>query len=202
MEENMQVTQNQENPGAEAEEVITLSKEEFEKRLQSEADRRVNQALEKKKQQWEKEFREALERERSEAERLARMSEEERLRAEFEKERKKFEEERKQFYKEKLELQTVKELSSLGLPTEFSSFLLGVDAETTHENIKTFQEVWQKAIEQAVQERLKGPIPQAPKGAASQAITPEQFKNMGYKERMELYTKNPDLYNQLKNLSM
>ncbi|MGY0372482.1 DUF4355 domain-containing protein [Clostridium sp. JNZ J1-5] len=99
--------------------------------------------------------------ERQEAERLAKMSAEERTKAEFEREKQKFDEERKQYQREKLELQVIKELSGKNLPTDFSKYLLGEDAETCMANIKTFEVEWQKAIEKAVNEKLKGNTPKA-----------------------------------------
>lgn len=99
--------------------------------------------------------------ERQEAERLAKMSAEERTKAEFEKEKAKFEEQRKSFQKQQLELQVIKELSNKNLPTDFSKYLIGEDAETCMANIKEFEVKWQKAIEKAVNEKLKGNTPKA-----------------------------------------
>lgn len=197
MAEEMKNTQGAQvdNQEGQTEETITMTKEELQRLLQQEGDKRVSQALQTAKAKWEAEFKAKLEQEKSEAEKLAKMSEQERFMAELEKQKKQFEEERKQFYREKLELQTVKELSSLGLPTEFSSFVLGEDAETTKKNIEIFQAKWQEAIEKAVNEKLKGAVPKASGGAPT--ITPEQFKKMSVIERSKLYRENPELYKQL-----
>lgn len=107
------------------------------------------------------------EEEKAEAERLAKMSAEERAKEEFRKEKEKFEQERKQYQREKLELQVTKELATKELPTEFSKYLLGDNAESCMENIKTFETVWQKAIEKAVDAKLKGSTPKSGNSSAT-----------------------------------
>ena len=110
-------------------------------------------------QKWQREYEKKLEDEKSEAEKLAKMSADERAKAEFEKEKTKFEQDRAQFNRDRLELETVKELGKQGLDVEFSSFLMGENAESTNENIKLFKEKFDIAVENAVNERLKGKTP-------------------------------------------
>lgn len=193
MEEQDKVIDGQEDQ----KETKTYSDEEVQKMLQSETDKRVSQALKTAQEKWQKEFEAKLEAEKSEAEKLAKMSESEKQQAELQKMKEQFESERKQFMREKLELETVKQLSSNGLPTDFSKFVLADDAETINNNIKSFKEQWEKAIEKAVNEKLQGVTP---KTATKQGtkVTKEQFAKMGYKDRMALYESDPDLYNQLK----
>ncbi|CAM2828530.1 DUF4355 domain-containing protein [Hathewaya histolytica] len=115
--------------------------------------------------------------EKVEAERLAKMSAEERAKAEFEKEKQKFEEERKSFLKQQLELQVIKELTNKNLPTDFSKYLIGENAETCMENIKTFEEYFSSAVEKQVQERLKGGYT-PPKTEIAKTYSMEDLKNM------------------------
>lgn len=180
-------------------EVETFTKEQVEKMLQSESDKRVSQALEKAKTKFEEEYKAKLEQERNEAEKLAKMSESERLQAQFDAEKQQFEQERKQFLQERLELETVKQLSEKGLPTEFSRLLVSQDAETTKNNLDMFQKQFQLAVEKAVNEKLKGNTP--PQGSTGTGlegtVTKEDFKKMNYNERLEFYKNNPDLYNKL-----
>lgn len=44
---------------------------------------------------------------------------------------------------------------------------------------------------------LKGGTPPNPAGGGKPAVTKEQFAQMNYKERVDLYDKNPELYKQL-----
>lgn len=137
----------------------TYTEEELQKLIQSESDKRVTQAMKTAEQKWQREYEKKLEDEKSEAEKLAKMSADERAKAEFEKEKTKFEQVKAQFNRDRLELETVKELGKQGLDVEFSSFLMGENAESTNENIKLFKEKFDIAVENAVNERLKGKTP-------------------------------------------
>ncbi|OOO66766.1 hypothetical protein BS638_06475 [Clostridium tepidum] len=134
--------------------------------------------------------------ERQEAEKLAKMSEAERQQALFDKEKAKFEEERKQYQREKMELEVIKQMSSKGLPVEFSKYLIADDAETALNNIKTFEVEWQQAIEKAVNEKLKGNTPKAG-NTTNITITKDEFNSLGYSERMKIYNEQPELYKEL-----
>lgn len=152
-----------EDTGADGEgkeaDVKTYTEDEVNSKIQSETDRRVTEALKTARSKWEKEYEEKLAKEKSEAEKLAKMTADERAKAEFEEERKKFEEDRAKFQRDQLELETVKELTKLGINTEFSSFLMGKDAEETNSNIKLFKEKFDNVVESMVLERLKGKTP-------------------------------------------
>jgi NADH:ubiquinone oxidoreductase subunit len=180
---------------AQTNEQVTVSSEELQKMIDSSADKRVTQALKTAREKWEAEVTEKIQKERTEAEKLAKMTEAERLQAEFDKQKQSFEDERKSFLKEKLELQTVKTLQSEELPAEFSGFVMSDSAEQISENIKLFKEQWQKAIEKAVDERLKG---STPKGSnTNTTIKAEEFAKMNYAERMAIYSQDPELYRRL-----
>lgn len=137
----------------------TYTDEELQKLIQSESDKRVTQAMKTAEQKWQREYEKKLEDEKSEAEKLAKMTADERAQAKFEKEKQEFEEERAKFQRDQLELETVKELGKQGLDVEFSSFLMGENAESTNENIKLFKEKFDSAVEKAVTDRLKGKTP-------------------------------------------
>lgn len=157
-------------PGGQSEETppetITLTKEELQAQLQSESDRRVSEALKKFEAKKAKELAAQIEKAKQEGEELARLSAEERAKVEREKEEMKFQEEQKAFeaerqafQREKLFLETEKQLSAEKLPTDFAGFLLGEDAEKTHENIKVFKEQFQQAVQEQVHVALKGKVP-------------------------------------------
>lgn len=179
-------------------ETKVLSEEEFEKKLQSETDKRVSQAIKTAKENWEKEYQEKLESEKSEAAKLASMTESERAQAEIQKEREAFEAERKQFQRERMELQTVKELSAEGLPTSFSGYVIADTAEDVKKNIADFKSAWQTALEDAVNERLKGKTP-SNSSTKVVSMTKEEFNKLGYAERAKLIETDPELYQELKN---
>lgn len=179
------------------EEVVekTFTQEEVNKLLQSESDKRVSSALATAKEKWMKE----LEAQKAEAEKLASMSQEERIKAEVAKEKELFESERAKFLKEKMEMQTIKELATEKLPVEFVNFVVADTAEEVKENIKLFKEAWSEAINNAVSERLAGKIPTDQNTASNIAVmSKEDFAKLPYKKRAELLEKDPDFLKKIK----
>lgn len=175
----------------------TYTQAELDKMLQSETDKRVTEALKTAQEKWSKEYAEKLENEKKEAERLAKLSAEEREKAKFDKERKAFEDERAKFERDRLEMQVAKELANEGLDTEFASILMGADADSSMDNIKTFKASFDKAVEAAVKARLAG---KAPESGSGNGLTVNPFSKEGYNltKQAELYRTNRELYNELK----
>lgn len=157
------------------EEKVTYTQEEFDKQLQSEADKRVTEALKTAKAKWESDYKDKLKKEKDEAARLAKMSAEDRAKEEFEKQKQDFEAERKQFERDRLELQVKKDLNEQGLNESFSSFLIGEDADSSLANIKAFKGAWDKALSEAVKEKLKG---EPPKASPGQSETQDVFERL------------------------
>lgn len=175
----------------------TYTQAELDIILQRETDKRVTEALKTAKDKWSKEYEKILEDEKKEAERLAKLSAEEREKDKFAKERKAFEAERAQFERDRLEMQVAKELTNEGLDAEFASILMGADADTSMENIKTFKASFDKAVEAAVKARLAGRTPESGSG---NGLTTNPFSKEGYNltKQAELYRTNRELYNELK----
>lgn len=143
----------------EGQEAVTYTQEEFDKKLQSESDKRVTEALKTARENWQKEYDEKLEAEKSEAEKMAKLSARERAEEEFKKEKESFAKEKEVFQRERLELEARKELGKQGLNEDFASFLMQEDAETTLENIKKFKATFDEAVSLGVKEQLKGEAP-------------------------------------------
>lgn len=165
--------------------------QEEKKFSQEEVDGIIKSRLEREMKKFKQEL--------SEAEKLAKLSEEEKAKLEIEKIQKELESEKAQFQKEKLEMEATKILSKEGLPVDFAPVLLGADAEQTKANIDTFKASFQDAVQKAVDEKIKGGYTPKTGAADAPAITVEQFKNMSYNERTELMSKNPELYNKLRD---
>lgn len=188
--------ENVENVEQEKEEVVkTYSEEEVAKLVQSEADKRVNQALEKKQAEWQEQYKATLEEEK----RKAAMTEEERWKEEFNKQKAEFEKERSEFTKAQLKASTLETLAKEALPASMVEFVIAEDAETTQARIELFKEAWTDALAKEVNERLKGNTPKVSNtdvlGASE--ITKEQFRKMGYKDRIKLQEENPTLFKML-----
>lgn len=179
-------------------ETLTMTQAELDKLLQQTGDKRVQQALQTHTEKLKAELKAEMEAEKNEAEKMAKLTTEERAKAEIEKEREALRKEREALNKEKLLTETAKQLGEQEIPVEFASYLVGVDAETTLENIKVFSNAWQKALEKAVNAKLANGF--TPKASGTQTgVTLEQFTAMNYVQRSELARINPDLYKLLKS---
>ena len=127
--------------------------------VQAKIDAAVSTQLAKAQAKWEAEFKKREELAKKEAERLSKLSEDERAQAELENTRKELEQQKAEFEREKLKYEAAKVLSQRNLPVEFVDYLIGGDNETTLENIKTFEKKFNKAVEDAVTAKLKGKAP-------------------------------------------
>ncbi len=126
----------------------------------AEVDRRVRQAQMK----WAAELDEKLNSARSEGEKLAKMNADERAKAKFETDKKKFESERAKYEAERLEFEAVKQLSENKLPVSFAKMCVGENAEETKANIEGFKTAWNDALQNAVNDRMRGTTPKAGNG--------------------------------------
>lgn len=168
------------------------AKEEAKTFTQEEVDKIIAKRIAREK----KDIEAKIEAERKQAEELAKLSEQEKASKLLEIKEKELEEKIRAFESEKLLNETSKQLASKNLPTEFAEILKGVDAETTFENIKVFEEKFNAALEIKVNERLKGKVPKVATKVAG-TITKEDFDKMSYADRVKLFNENRELYNQL-----
>ena len=157
-----------ENPGGAAE-PITPSAEQSEPRqpmsfdemlgssrdYQSEFDRRLNQAVETARQNWEERTRQDVD----EATRLARMTEAQRKEYLLNKDRAALDAERAAFDRERLQVTVGTELQKRGLSADFAPWLTGQDAETSQANIERFEALWNSSITAAVNHRMRSDTP-------------------------------------------
>ena len=158
----------------------------------------VDKMISKRLQRERKDIKAQIEAERKEAEELAKLSEAEKQKKLFEKQVKEFEETKRAFENERLLNETSKQLASKNLPIEFASMLKGKDAESTFENIKAFETKFNEALEKMVTERLRGATPKVATSTKVN-ITKDQFRSMSYMEKMDLYNKDKELFNELNN---
>ena len=87
-------------------------------------------------------------------------------------------------------------LAEKNLPVSLAEVLNYTDADSCSKSISAVEKAFQQAVEEAVNERLKGGKP--PKKAPDQVtVTKEMYAKMGYAERLKLKTENPELYKQL-----
>ena len=171
--------QNQEQKTYTAEEVARL--------IQSEADRRTNQALAKQKKEYEKKLSLSTldEQQRKEAEAQMKIEELQNQLAEF------------QIEKNKSELKSV--LSARGLSAEFADIItITDDIEESQGRIDTLDKLFKAAVKNEVERRLAaaGGTPKG-NGTNTGELTPEAFAKLSLKEQNALFKANPKLYNAL-----
>lgn len=170
-----------------AEDVKTYTQEEVLALLQSETDKRVNQALSKQAKKYEKQL--SLSKldgdEREKAEKDSRIAELEEQLAQF------------QIERNRSELKSV--LSSRGLSAEFADIIaINDDIEASQANIDKLDKLFKAAVKAEVEKRLAGNAPKG-NGASPTEITKESAKKMSMAELNNLATTNPELFNKLFN---
>lgn len=93
-----------------------------------------------------------------------------------------------------------KVLGEKGLSTDLIDFVLGTDDEVTNSNIEKINNIFVSMLQSGIKEKL-GDFKYKPPGSNfdDKAITKEQFQNMTYQEKNNLYRTDKALYDQLKN---
>ena len=180
---NEEIVETEKAETNEVKEVKTFTQEEVNAILEKRLSREIKKIEAEKQKAMELELKAELE----EAEKLAKMSEAERVKAKaekerikFEKERKKFEEEMRAFNQERMLNTTMTTLSEKNLPVEFASFLRADNAEQIMENIAIFGKHFNEAVEKAVTERLRGKTPQV--STVNNSFNMNELKNMSAAE--------------------
>lgn len=127
--------------------------------VQAKIDAAVTAQLAKVQAKWEQEFKKREEQAKKEAQRLSKLSDDERQKAELEAARVELENQKMAFAAEKIKYEATKVLAQRNLPVEFVEYLVDVDNESTLARITTFEKNYKKAIENGVNEKLKGKAP-------------------------------------------
>lgn len=163
----------------------TYSQEEVLKLLQSETDKRVNQALAKQQKKYEKQLSLAQldGDERAKAEKDNRIAELEELVAQMNTER------------NKSELKSV--LASRGLSAEFADILaINEDIEASQANIDKLDKLFKAAVKAEVEKRIAGNAPRG-NGSTPAEITKDSARKMSMAELADLSRRDPEKFNQL-----
>lgn len=151
----------------------------------------VDSIVKSKRSRWQKE----LEEEKNEAARLAKLSEEERQQALIQKEKDDFEQEKAAFRQEQLLVEKGKQLQEIGIPSAFAARIQGNTAEEAIKDVKSFKAEWDKAVEAAVNEKLKASV-DTPLGGGATPGKPVDISTLTYEEALALKKTNPKAYEQ------
>lgn len=189
MEENTVINVNENvNTEQEQEAVKTYTQEEVLALLQSETDKRVQQALKTQQKKYEKQLS------------LSKLDGEERAKAEKDAEIAELKEQLAQFHIERNKSELKSVLGSRGLSAEFADIIaINEDIEAAQANIDKLDKLFKAAVKAEVEKRLAGNAPKGNGGAAAAEITKESIKKMSMAELTALEQSNPDLFNKLFN---
>ena len=129
--------------------------------LQAETDRRVTEAVKTANAKSEATFKKQLEAARADWEKESKMTEAEREQAAQKKAKEAFEKEKAEFAHERLVSRTATQLVKNGLPEEIAELITasGAEEEKIGEGITALKTAFDKAVETAVNEKLKGKTP-------------------------------------------
>jgi hypothetical protein len=161
---------------------------EFDRRVQKAIDTAVGKAQEK----WQALTDDKL----SEAEKLAKMTKEEKAQYLTQKHEKELTEREAVITRRELMAEAKNTLAEKKLPVGLAEVLNYTDADSCDKSIAAVEKAFQKAVQDAVEEKLKGGTPPQ-KAPENGGVTKEEYSKMGYADRLKLKTENPELYKQL-----
>lgn len=145
---------------------------EFDRRVQ----KAVNTAVTKAQEKWQALADDKL----SEAEKLAKMTKKEKAQYMQQKREKELADREAAITRKELMAEAKNTLASDGLPQELAEVLDYSDADTCKKSMEKVKEVFQRAVETAVEEKLKGgkPPKKAPGGDAQKALEEQVYNIM------------------------
>lgn len=145
---------------------------EFDRRVQ----KAVNTAVTKAQEKWQALADDKL----SEAEKLAKMTKEEKAQYMQQKREKELTDREAAITRKELMAEAKNTLASDGLPQELAEVLDYSDADTCKKSMEKVKEVFQRAVKTAVEEKLKGgkPPKKAPGGDAQKALEEQVYNIM------------------------
>lgn len=162
---------------------------------QAEFDRRVQKAVTTAVKNAQEKWKTITDDKLSEAEKLAKMTKEEKAQYMQQKKEKELSDREAAITRKELMAEAKNTLAEKKLPVGLAEVLSYADADSCSRSIAAVEKAFQEAVQAAVEERLKGkePIKKAP----NSAVTKEEYTKMGYSDRLKLKTENPELYKQL-----
>ena len=175
---------NLENGNLEKQETKVYTQEEVDALLQQETDRRITSPQKK----WEKKSKEKV----REAQKLAKLSEQQRFQYELEQREKKIAEKEKQMALMENKAEASKALNERGISIALADFVVAEDADTMMGNIKILEDEFKKSVKLEVEKRLAGNSPK--KNLQSKGMTREDFSKLSFAKQTELLQENPELY--------
>ena len=147
-----------EQPEAEAEataETLELTQQEFQSRLDAEADRRVEKVLSKKQAEWDKQLQERLAEAENKGAEYAKMTAAEKAQAEMQERLEQLEKREHAIKQRELSASVASDLAEQGLPVELADSLTAIGDPAAIKNwVSTIKDTISEAVNEQVKERL------------------------------------------------
>lgn len=166
----------------------TYTDDELAEIIQKEADKRVQQAMDKANRKKEAAVKEA--------EKLAKMNADEKYKYELEQREKVLEEKEHKLSLLENSNEASKILSDKGISVSLVDFVVAEDAETMKSNIDLLESEFKKSVKAEVEKRLAGTTPKN-NLPPDKGLTKDSFNKMSLSEQSKIYNENPALYKQL-----
>ena len=139
----------------------------------------LNAIIDKRLERERKDAQARIDKAVTEAQKLAKMSADERAEHERQELQKKLAEREAEITKRELRAEAKSQLSDKGLPVELAEVLPYTDADTTNAALAAVEKVFRQAVEKGVTERLKGNAPKVSQPAPhGDSIADEIIKSM------------------------
>lgn len=178
-------TQGQEQTVTEQnEEKLTFTKSELDALLQKEGDKRVTQAMKKQEGKI------------KEAEKLAKMSAEEKYVYELEQREKAIEQKERELSLAENKAEAAKILADKGISAELVQFVVAEDADTMNANIKLLEKAFKASVKKEVEARLQGNSPKK-NLASSDSMTKQDLMKMNVRDLQLFKNQNPEIFQQI-----
>lgn len=161
---------------------------------QEELNEVIKDRLAREKLKWEKSLDTKLEDKLKEKQRLSEMSDEDRERERMTELEKQLVQREQELVRKELFADTETVLRERSLPTSLASFVVGEDSETTLENVKQFQTLFEDAVKVETKNQLAGVTPSIKKNKKSTITKREILDIRDPQERREKIAANPHLF--------
>jgi hypothetical protein len=187
MNTNVEPTTNEEGQQTNEEKTYTFTQEELDALIQKEGDKRVSSALKTAQKKNEAKIKEA--------EKLAKMSEQQRYEYELSQREQAIAEKEHQLALAENKAEASSILAEKGISPKLVDFVVADDAEVMMTNISLLEAEFKASVKAEVEKRLQT---STPKKNLPLEMTKESFQKLSIVERTQLLHNNPELYNKLK----
>lgn len=136
----------------------------------------ISDRLSKERKKWDEEFQAKVEEAKTEAQKLAKMNAEQKAEYERQQLEEKLNKREKEITRRELRATALETLAEKSLPKQLADILDYTDADSTNKSIEAVEKSFREAVEQAVNERLKGNPPQKGGGGQSSKLEEEISK--------------------------